>query len=65
MSDSRKVRDLRTRIVHSADLEKSGHYDYIERTTCGLNASRPTGLEFWSARPDEPVTCVLCLAEEP
>jgi len=63
MSFIRRTIDIRTRLVHAAELEKSGHYDYIERTACGINASH-SPIEFFSKPPQTEVTCLMCIAME-
>lgn len=61
MSYIRRTIDSRTRIIHAADLEKSGHYHYIERTACGIDTSY-FPIEFFGKPPQTEVTCLMCLA---
>lgn len=62
MAHDKRVIDLRTRLVHAAELEKEGHYNYTTRTACGFSTSYKP-MEFWDRPKDEPVSCMACIAE--
>lgn len=63
MAYDRRTIDIRTRLIHAADLEKTGHYNYDLYTACGRNtAAGRRSLEYFDKPKETPVTCIECLA---
>ena len=56
-----RVLERTNHIVHASTLTQGGDYRY-ETTACGLAASS-FPLVFWWRPPEEPITCLECIAE--